>query len=184
VTYICVSTSVSSSRISIFGRKLIPNLELIELGLTDVLWQRMAEQTLASSVEPFRASVGLTAFEELGCEWMLVQAHADKLSSLPEIVGSHWAPDAQVDVVAVNWREKAILGECKWSLEAVGRSVVRRVVNKAPRVVPGDERQVHYIFFAHAGFTDAARAEAETAGVQLVNLETWDADLRHILAKA
>ncbi len=39
--------------------------------------------------------------------------------------------------------------------------------------------QVHYIFFARAGFTEAARTEAETVGAQLVNLEkTLDADLR------
>ncbi|HUV91171.1 MAG TPA: DUF234 domain-containing protein [Anaerolineae bacterium] len=29
-------------------------------------------------------------------------------------VGSHWSRQAQADVVAINWRERAILlGECK-----------------------------------------------------------------------
>jgi len=132
--------------------------------LTGLLWERIGEQ--------FRAFVGLTAFEELCREWTLIQARAGQLPFPPEIVGSHWAPDAQVDVVALNWREKAILlGECKWGVDAVGRSVVRELVDKAPHVVPGKDWQVHYVFFARAGFTNAARTEAEVVGAQLVNLD-------------
>jgi AAA+ ATPase superfamily predicted ATPase len=159
-----------------YFRFIEPNLELVELGLTDVLWQRITER--------FRAFVGLTAFEDLCREWTLVQARAGQLPFLPEIVGSHWAPDAQIDVVAVNWRDKAILlGECKWGVDAVGRSVVCELVDRAPRVVPGESWQVHYVLFARAGFTDAACAEAEEIGARLVNLETLDADLRRALAK-
>jgi len=122
-------TTVTAEPLDI--RFIEPNLELVELGLADLLWQRIGEQ--------FRAFVGLTAFEELCREWTLVQARAGKLPFPPEIVGSHWAPDAQVDVVALNWREKAILlGECKWGVDAVGRSVVRELVDKSPKVL------VHY----------------------------------------
>lgn len=98
--------------------------------------------------------------------------------------GQPWAPDAQVDVVAINWREQAILlGECKWGVEPVGRSVIHELVDKAPHVVPGKSWQVHYVFFARAGFTDAARAEAESVGARLMGLETLDADLRRALAE-
>ena len=62
--------------------------------------------------------------------------------------------DAQVDVVAVNWRERAILlGECEWGVKAVRRSVIGELVKEAPRVVPGEGWRVHCAFFAHAGFT-------------------------------
>lgn len=71
-----------------------------------------------------------------------------------------------------------MLGECKWGVDAVGRSVVRELVGKAPRVVPGEDWQVHYVYFARAGFADAAREEAESVGAQLVDLQTLDADLR------
>jgi hypothetical protein len=37
---------------------------------------------------------------------------------------------------------------------------------------------VYYAFFARAGFTDAARTEAEAMGALLVELERLDADLR------
>ena len=94
-------------------------------------------------------------------------------------MGSHWSKDAQVDVVALNWQEKAILlGECKWGTHAVGRSVVRELVDKAPLVVPDKDWQVHYVLFSRAGFTEAARAEAEPVGAQLVDLTRLDADLK------
>jgi len=154
-----------------YFRFIEPNLELIELGLNERLGNRTSEQ--------FRAFVGLTAFEELCREWTLVQARAGNLPFPPEIVGSHWAKDIQVDVVALNWRDQAILlGECKWGIESVGRSVIRELVDKAPRVAPGDDWQIHYVFFARDGFTDAARAAAEAVGAQLVDLERLDADLR------
>lgn len=159
-----------------YFRFIQPNLGLVEQELTDMLWQRIAEQV--------RAFVGLTAFEDLCREWTLVQARARQLPFSLEIVGSHWSRDAQVDVVALNWREKAILlGECKWGVDAVGRSVVRELVEKSPQVVPEDDWQAHYVFFARAGFTDAARAEAEVVGAQLVDLATLDADLRRALAE-
>jgi len=46
------------------------------------------------------------------------------------------------------------------------------------RAEQGEEWQAHYVFFARAGFTDAARAEAGVVGAQLVDLETLDTDLR------
>jgi len=158
-----------------YYRFIAPNLDLVEQELTAHHWQLISEQ--------FRAFVGLTAFEELCREWTLVQARASRLPFAPEIVGSHWSMDVQVDVVALNWREQAILlGECKWETEPVGRAVIRELLAKAPRVVPGEDWQVHTVFFARAGFTDAARAEAEAVGAQLVDLAQWDADLRQVAA--
>jgi hypothetical protein len=56
--------------------------------------------------------------------------------------------------------------------------VIRELVEKAQHVVPGEGWRVHYAFFARAGFTDAARTEAESPEASLVDLETLDADLR------
>lgn len=69
-------------------------------------------------------------------------------------------------------------------VKAVGRSVIRELMEKASRVVPGESWRVHYAFFARAGFTDAARAEAESLEASLVDLGTLDADLRRTLEKA
>ena len=116
---------------------------------------------------------------------MLAQARADRLPFAVEQVGAHWGGGVQVDVVAINWREKALLlGEAKWGTEAVKRDVVRELIGaKTPKVLKtlpdaGEGWAVHYAFFARAGFTDAACGEAESVGGQLVDLERLDIDLR------
>jgi hypothetical protein len=43
-------------------------------------------------------------------------------------------------------------------------------MDKTSQVVPGDKWQAHYAYFARAGFTDAAHAEAEKLGAILVDL--------------
>lgn len=157
-----------------YFRFIEPNLDLIEQELTDVLWDRISEQ--------FRAFVGLTAFEDLCREWTLAQARSRRLPLTPELVGSHWAQDVQVDVVAINWRERAILlGECKWAPDQVDRSVIRELAEKVPKVVPGTDWQVSLAYFARSGFTEAARSEAQKTGALLVTLEKLDSDLRDAL---
>ena len=89
------------------------------------------------------------------------------LPFVPEIVGSHRAQDVQVDVVALNWREQAILlGECKWGVGAVERSVARELFEeKTPKVLQalsggGDGWTIYHVLFAQAGFTESAQAGA------------------------
>jgi AAA+ ATPase superfamily predicted ATPase len=146
------------------------NQEMIELGLIDALWEQIAEQ--------FRAFIGNTTFEELAREWVVAQARIKSLPFTPEIVGAHWATDSQIDVVAINWREKAILlGECKWGTNPIGREVIRELIDKTSRVVPGNDWKVHYAFFARAGFTPAAQQTANEARALLVDLVRLDSDL-------
>jgi hypothetical protein len=47
----------------------------------------------------------------------------------------------------------------------------------------GEGWKAHYAFFARAGFTGAARAEAEALGALLVDLERLDADLGRALER-
>lgn len=148
-----------------------PNLHLIEQGLARVLWERVEEQ--------FRAFVADT-FEELCRRWTLVMARRGGLPIEPEVVGSHWSRDAQVDVVAIDWRGKQILlGEAKWGAGKVGREVIRDLVAKAPRVVPDGGRgfHIHYAFFAREGFTEGARAEAARCGALLRTLKQMEPEL-------
>lgn len=154
-----------------YFRFIEPNLEMIEQGLVDLLWQRIGEQ--------FRAFVVAIVFEELCREWTLIQARQGKLPFSPELVGSHWARNAQIDVVGINWREHAILlGECKWGSEAVGLPIIRKLIERTSKVVPDDDWNVSYAFFARAGFTTPAHEEAKRVGALLVDLATLDRDLR------
>jgi uncharacterized protein len=164
---------MSDPYLRFYFRFIAPNAELVEQELTKVLWERISDQ--------FRAFVGMTAFEDLCRDWVLAKARARLLPLVPEVVGSHWSTDALLDMVAINWHDRTILlGECKWGVKAVGRSVIRELVDKTPNVVPGEDWQVNYAFFARAGFTDAAREEAQSVNGVLVDLETLDKDLKEL----
>jgi AAA+ ATPase superfamily predicted ATPase len=161
---------VADPYLRFYFRFIAPNADLIEQELSSVLWERISDQ--------FRAFVGMTTFEDLCREWVLVKARAGALPMVPEVVGSHWSADVQIDVVAVSWHDKTILlGECKWGARAAGRTVIRELINKTPRAVPGEDWRVYYAYFARAGFTNAARGEARRANALLVNLATLDKDL-------
>jgi hypothetical protein len=90
----------------------------------------------------------------------------------------------QVDVAAISWRDKALLlGEAKWGTDAVGRNVIRELVQeKTPKVLPllpdsGKGWRIYTAFFARNGFTDAARALAQEHDAWLIDLPTLDRDL-------
>jgi len=94
----------------------------------------------------------MTAFEELGRKWVLTQARSGKLPFGVEQVGSHWGGGVQVDVVAINWRDKQILlGESKWQAEPIRKQIVRDLIEaKTPKLSEiqpeaGEGWQVHYI---------------------------------------
>lgn len=146
------------------------------------------ERILPRIREGLRAFVGMTAFEELSRQWVTEQGWAGKLPLAVQEVGSHWSRAVQVDVVAINWAERAILlGECKWGTDAVNRAVVRELLEtKTPKVLKelpeeGADWRVLHAFFARAGFTDAAQAEAEAKDAILVDLTTMDQNLKWAL---
>ena len=159
-----------------FYRFISPNLVSIEQGLFHDLWEEICQH--------MRAFVGATAFEELCREWLRRQSVAGNLAFNPQIVGAHWSKGVQVDVAAVNWRTRQILlGECKWGVDAVSRSVVRDLVEvKSPRVLEGlPERgegwTVYYAFFARTGLTTAAQELAVGHDALIVDLARLDRDL-------
>jgi uncharacterized protein len=101
------------------------------------------------------------------------------------MVGRHWAPDCEIDVVAIQWpQRKLLLGECKWGAQDVGLDVVRSLIEeRSPRVLArleGEQWDVHFVFFARSGFTEAARHYATTVGARLLTLEAIDADLKKV----
>jgi len=144
------------------------------------------ERVLPLIRESLRPFVGLTAFEELSRQWATEQGRAGRLPFEPQDVGSHWSRRVQVDAVAMNWRERAILlGECKWGADRVRRDVIRNLLEeKTPRLLRdladaiGEGWTVHYAFFARAGFTDAACSLAQDHGALLVDLDRLDRDLQ------
>jgi hypothetical protein len=156
---------LSDPYLRFYFRFIAPHEQLLEQKLIPRLWQIINQQ--------MRAFVGLTAFEGLCRQWVLQRAQREALPFLPDRVGSHWAKEAQVDIVAIRWDERQILlGECKWGQATVGRKVLTNLLAKAPQVIPdkGQGWRAHYIVFARAGFTQATRDLAAEHDVILVGL--------------
>jgi len=90
----------------------------------------------------------------------------------------------QIDVVAINWREKQLLlGEAKWRSDPIRKGIVLDLINsktvKLLKQLPaeGDGWQIHYAFFSRSGFTEEARSVAEQYDAQLVTLARLATDL-------
>lgn len=149
-----------------YYRFIDPNLHLLDGGLSHRLWQMIEDN--------FRAFVALT-FEELCRRWLVTQAQQNKLPFPADNIGEHWSKTVQVDVVAINWREREILlGECKWGDRPVSRAVLVELLEvKTPRVLadlPDKGWKVHYRLFARQGFTEATQQLATEQNVQLMTL--------------
>ena len=75
-------------------------------------------------------------------------------------VGRWWYGGEEIDVAGVN-RETGtlLLGECKWTAEPVGRAVFDELEALESEVRwQGTDREVQYVVFSRAGFTDGLRA--------------------------
>ena len=111
----------------------------------------------------------------------VTKAEIGELSLLPEHTGSFWPKQAQLDVLAINWRTKDILlGECKWSQKPVDREAIQTLIEKTEKVLPGQVAwQVHYAFFARSGLTLAAQALAHEHQAHLVTLAQMESEMQH-----
>lgn len=159
-----------------YFRFLAPNRILLEQGLHNRLWELISDG--------LRAFVGQTAFEEICRTWVIEQAATGHLPFVPDAVGRHWSPDCEIDVLAIHWAQrKILLGECKWGAQDVGVDVLRSLIEeRSPRVLTrlgGETWEIHFIFFARSGFTDAAQRFAETTGARLLTLNQIDLDLKN-----
>lgn len=159
-----------------YFRFLAPNLTAIEQGriqqVTSLLYDHLLD------------FIGTHTFEELCRDWIGDTAEMGQFPFLPERIGSFWSPQAQVDVVAINWRTKNIaLGECKWGRKPVGHEVIQDLLAKTDKVLPGDIKwHVHYFIFARNDFTPEAHTLATQHHVQLITLSQVETDMRRRLS--
>ena len=90
-------------------------------------------------------------------------------------VGRWWYGEDEIDIVGLAPNaDRLLLGECKWTTEPVGHSLVSDLEAKAERVRWGSEdREVRYALFSKAGFVDGL---AEDLGTDwsLFSLEELD----------
>jgi hypothetical protein len=111
--------------------------------------------------------VGLV-FEEVCRD--IVRRHPEAFGGPWERVGSWWSGEAEVDVVAVDAKRKALLlGECQWTRERMGADVPAALEEKRQLLGKG-WAHVGYALFSKTGFTSACR-EAAAVDTSLWDLE-------------
>jgi uncharacterized protein len=152
------------------------------------------EQIVPDLVNQLRAFLGATAFEALCRDWVVQVSQNRALPFQAQQVGSHWSRGVNIDVVALNWKAKAVLlGECKWGKGAIERDVVRdlteRKIPLALKALPEEGKgwTVHPAFFARDGLTPAAQAyakELKPNPMLVVSLKMIDHDLGGAPAKS
>ena len=147
-------------------RYIHPNQSQFDLGLKDAIF----EQRILPDMDHFAA----TAFETAAQGFVANLARSGKLTFLPDRVGAWWDREAEIDVLAVSHAEKtALVGECKWSKNALGTNILDDLKYKAQILMDKTEfKNVHYALFARTGFTPALEALAKAEGVGLFTVKS------------
>lgn len=158
-----------------YYRFLAPHRTAIEQG--------RIKQTTSLLYDHLLDFIGTHTFEELCRDWVSIVAEMNEFPFLPERTGSFWSKQAQIDVLAINWRTKDILlGECKWGQNGVSQTVIQTVLDKADNVLPQQVSwHVHYAFFSRTGFTQAAQLLAQQHNAQLITLAQIESDMQRWL---
>lgn len=77
--------------------------------------------------------------------------------SLPLILekcGRWWDKNTEIDVVGISRNDEIIFGECKWSENMVGLSILKELQEKSKNVIWGsNQRKEYFILFSKSGFT-------------------------------
>ena len=142
-------------------RYVHPNQSSLDLGLTDAI----LEKRVVPDLDNFVAST----FEEASRAHIAHLARLGELPFLPENIGAWWDREAEIDVLAISYTEKkALIGECKWSINPVDVNVLNDLKRKEKVFRQrGHEQELSYALFSRAGFTPDLVAQAEALGVML-----------------
>lgn len=150
-------------------RYVYPNRSALESGHPEPVYREVMD-----SLDQFTGPV----FEEIARAYVPTLHRQGRIPWTPERIGSWWDRRDEIDVAAVNFREKKILlGECKWTTRPIGVDVLAGLRDKASRLrQQGPWQQVDLALFARAGFTPEVQSQAEVEGILLVDLQTLTAE--------
>lgn len=118
--------------------------------------------------DQFSSYIGKTAFEELARQQVQAWGDAGELPFTPQHVGRAGNRQAEIDVVAINWKDRAVLfGECKWTSRKMAERDLASLKERAAKLTKLAGFNVHYALFSKSGFT-AGLSKAAQDSVILV----------------
>lgn len=112
----------------------------------------------------FDAYIGKQVFEGWARTKIIELGDAEALPFVPDEVGRAWNPKAEIDLCAINWKERiALFGECKWQREKMGPRHLESLQERAGKLDRLKGFQTHYALFSKSGFTASLTSrEADT----------------------
>lgn len=136
-----------------------PNLSAVGLGF--------GQDVLDSKVLPSFSSYMGSAFEEICRQHVRLWAQ-ETMGSPARQVGKIWSGDYDIDVAGELLDGCFIFGECKWTNQLVGESVLERLVENASKVAGYGNGIRKFVLFSKTGFTEALiQQAASTSSVTL-----------------
>ena len=116
----------------------------------------------------FARYVGRTGYEELARRAVAAAGDRGELPFEPVYVGRAWSRSAEIDVVAINRKDNAVLlGECKWHSTKMGAEVLGHLRVRGEKLERIHGFKKHYALFSRSGFTRQLERQAGEEGVIL-----------------
>ena len=116
----------------------------------------------------FDSYVGHTAYEELARRQIARLGDGQKLPFVPDYVGRAWTRHAELDVVAVGWKQRCVLiGECKWETERVTDAVLESLITRAENFPNFAGFKKSYTLFSKSGFSAPLQRRASSENILL-----------------
>ena len=146
---------------SFWYRFVFPSTSALAQGMGAVIW--------STRVEPCLNEYLGSVFEEVCRETLWQWNQAGRLPFVFDRMARWWGNDAllrreaELDIVATDGRA-ALVGECRWRNEPVGRADVEALLDKG-RLLHFDD--YYYVFFAKRGFRAGARELAADSNGRL-----------------
>ncbi len=142
-----------------FWYRFVPeNTSIIARGAADLAYRR---------IEPFLPDYMGRVFEEICRQYLWKLLLAGKCPVEFSSLGRWWGNDpaersqAEIDILAEQDKTTALFGECKWTNEKIGLSVLETLVKRSG-LFPYQKK--HFYLFAKSGFTKGCVDRAKEMG--------------------
>jgi AAA+ ATPase superfamily predicted ATPase len=118
----------------------------------------------------FDSYVGHTAYEELARRRIARLGDEQKLPFVPDYVGRAWTRHAELDVVAVGWKQKSVLiGECKWQSGRMTDAILEGLIARAGKLPNFASFKKSYALFSKTGFSASLEKRSSAENILLFN---------------
>ena len=123
--------------------------------------QELYNEVYDNMIEPFLSQYAGSIFEEVCIQYLKKQNGKKILPFTFFEIGRWWGTnkikkfEEEIDILAIDNKSNALIGECKWRNEKVDIGSVRNLIEKGS-LLPYENK--YYVLFSKSGFTDAVTA--------------------------